>query len=180
MQKNLHPFLNQPFEIHWSQLQPDFIEADIKKGISDAKVAIDFITNQKMETLTYQSTLEALENSTKKLSEAWGFVGHLDSVCNNDALREVYNKILPEVSNFFTSIGLNEALWKIIDSFSKTKEADTLSKIQKRHLEETLYSFEKSGAHLNSKDKIEFESINQELSQCTQKYSERVLDSTNS
>tara|TARA_B100001093_G_scaffold290235_1_gene277159 strand:- start:800 stop:2914 length:2115 start_codon:yes stop_codon:yes gene_type:complete len=179
MQKNLHPFLNQPFEIHWSQLQPDFIEADIKKGISDAKVAIDFITNQKMETLTYQSTLEALENSTKKLSEAWGFVGHLDSVCNNDALREVYNKILPEVSNFFTSIGLNEALWKIIDSFSKTKEADTLSKIQKRHLEETLYSFEKSGAHLNSKDKIEFESINQELSQCTQKYSERVLDSTN-
>ena len=85
-----HPYLDHTFQLRWSRLVPDAIEADIGLALEGAKEAIDALASPvgDDETLTFENTLIALELATGNLDLAWGRVGHLDSVRNSDALRE--------------------------------------------------------------------------------------------
>ena len=47
-----------------------------------------------------------------RLSHAWGIICHLDSVNNNEAMRAAKNEVLPLITEFYSSITLNDALWK--------------------------------------------------------------------
>lgn len=176
---NKHPFLNQPLEVRWSELDPEYIESDIRLAIENSQKQIDSIADQDLATVSYESTLIALEEATKTLEEGWGYVSHLDSVSNSEDLRKAKNAVLSEVTTFFSGIALNEKLWKVIKAFSQSEEAKMLNAVRKRHLEETIYSFEKSGADLDPATKEKLKRINQSLSEKTQKFSENVLDATN-
>jgi len=94
-------------------------------------------------------------------------------------LREVYNQMLPRVSEFSAKVPLNEGLWKRVKAYSETEEAKELVGTRKRYLEETIASFKNSGADLPPNKKTRMEAIQTELSKLTQKYSENCLDSIN-
>ncbi|MGK0184587.1 MAG: oligopeptidase A [Verrucomicrobiales bacterium] len=175
----MNPFLEKDFLIRWSTLTPDYIEADISVAMKDAGERLDAVASVDRGRLTYENTLLAFDNATVSLSEAWGKVGHLDSVCNSDALREVYNKMLPSVTEFYAKIHLNDSLWDVFKTFEKTPEAQALTGIHKRHLEDTMADFRESGADLPKEKKQRLEQLETELAQITQKFSENVLDSTN-
>jgi oligopeptidase A len=121
----------------------------------------------------------ALDEATRSLNESWGLVTHLDSLCNSPALREAHHAMLPLVSSFFAKIPLNEHLWDLLETYSKTQEARDLPPVKKRALDETMESFRQAGADLPPDKKKRLEELESELSQATQKYSENVLDSTN-
>lgn len=174
-----HPFLDNSVTVHWSELTPDRIEPDISSALKEAQKKLDAIAAQKSTELTYENTLAAFEGATETLSNAWGKVGHLDSVCNSKELREAYNKMLPVVSEFYTKIFLDEKLWNVVKGYSQTDEAKKLKGIKKRHLDELIKDFEESGANLSDDKKGRLEKLNAELAQLTQKFSENVLDATN-
>lgn len=180
MSENSHPFLEDEFHIRWSRLVPEAVQPDIKLALEEAEANIaklceDFDPND----LTFENTLLALEKSTEDLSSAWGKVGHLDSVRNSDALRESYNAMLPEVTQFFSRIPLNEKLWRRLKTFSESAAVDNLTELQKRFLDETVSDFVRSGADLPDAAKKRLEEVQSELARLTQKFSENVLDSTN-
>lgn len=175
-----HPFLDDSFYIKWSSLKPACIEGDIEAAILLAQKNIEAIANTPKNSLTFENTLLALEESMEKLHRAWGLVCHMDSVLNGPELREVYNKMIPRVSEFSTRVYLNEALWLVIKAYSETSEAKTLTGIKKRLLDETILDFTENGANLSPEKKQELERINSELAMVTQKFSENVLDATNS
>jgi len=176
-----HPFLDEVFHIRWSTLTPGHIERDIEAGLARAQARIDALASLPTEggTLTFERVLTALEDATEDLERAWGYVSHLDSVRNSPALREAYNKMLPKVSAFFTSIPLNAGLWNVLQAYAATAEAKTLEGPRKRFLEETLADFRENGAGLDAPGKERLAAINAELSAHTQKFSENVLDATN-
>jgi oligopeptidase A len=175
----MHPFLNKEFNIRWSTLTPDHIVADITKALEDSKVAVDSVAAQS-EPLTYQNTIAALDGALEPLNHAWGLVGHLDSVCNSPELREAHNKMLPAVTDFFSGIPLNEALWKVLKAYGESDAIRELSPTKQRYVSETMMDFREQGADLPSDKKKRAARIQSRLAELTQKYSENCLDAVNS
>lgn len=175
----MNPFLEQDFHIRWSTLTPDRVEEGIEAALALAAGRLDAVSGVDRGRMTYENTLLAFERATEVLSEAWGKVGHLDAVCNSEPLREVHNRMLPKVSEFYARIHLDESLWDVFKTFECTPEAKSLTGVRRRLLEETMADFRESGADLPPEKKKRLEQIESELAQVTQKFSENVLDSTN-
>lgn len=174
-----HPFLDSTLSPNWSLMTPDKVKTDIEYALSEAEKKLEIISNQNLDALTYNNTLLALELANEDLENAWGKVGHLDSIANSPELRKVYNDLLPTISEYFTKIYLNEKLWTVLKTFSESPAAKKLTGVRKRFLEEVLTDFKESGADLPKADKIKLEALETKLAQITQKYSENVLDATN-
>ena len=173
------PFLTSDFHIRWSTLKPEAVEADIGQALSRAEANIDALISQDRGKMSFDSVVLALDEVTRELNESWGLVQHLDALCNSPAMREAYNAMLARVSAFFAKIPLNEHLWDLLETYSKTEQARALVGVQKRALQESLDSFRQHGADLPAEKKKRLEEIESRLSEVTQKYSENVLDSTN-
>lgn len=174
-----HPFLSKAFPIAWKTLTAEPVEADISKALEDAQGRVDKVAAQDLASVSFSSTLLALDKATEDLSEAWSKVGHLDAVANAPSLREAYNAMLPKVSEFYTQLPLNDKLWAVLKAFSQTEEASALTGTRKRLLDETLADFREAGADLPNDKKQRLAQINAELAKVTQKFSENVLDATN-
>ncbi len=175
----MHPFNDPAFHIRWSTLIPAAVEPDIQVGLADAKAAIAAICAQNLSALTYENTILALENAAQTLNRAWGRLQHLDSVADEPEQRAALNRVLPEVSSFYSSITLNQELWNVIKAFANSANVEQLSPIRRRHTEETVLDFLHSGADLPPEQKNRIAEIDARLSQLTQQYGEHVLDSTN-
>jgi oligopeptidase A len=174
-----HPFLCRDFHIEWSKLTPDHIIADVSLAIETGRANIETIKAVTPEEATFENTFGALESATADLDRSWGRVNHLDSVSNSDELRKALNEMLPLVSEFSSSISLDQQLWTVLKSFAHSHAADSLSDIQKRYLSETCEEFQSAGADLNEESKKRMFEINSALAKVTQKFGENVLDSTN-
>jgi oligopeptidase A len=175
----MHPFLAPDFHVRWSTLSAAHIEPDIRHALDLAKAAIEAICTQDPAAASYESTFAALEKATETLSRGWGRVQHLDSVNDHPAQREALNRMLPEVSDFLSSIPLNPRLWAALKAVGESPQAASLDPVRQRFVRETLADFRQAGADLPPEQKQRVAAIDAELSQLTQRYAEHVLDSTN-
>lgn len=174
-----HPFLDNSFEIPWSSLTPESVRQDIDKARADADAALERIRRLDASEAGYENVFLALENAGELLSIPWRKVSHLEEVCDSPALREAYNAALPEVSDFFARIPLDEALWRAVRAAAGKPETLALDPVRRRFVEETVRDFTDEGAELSPEKKARMTQVQSELSSLTQKYSENVLDSTN-
>ncbi|MBT6850273.1 MAG: M3 family peptidase, partial [Opitutae bacterium] len=174
-----NPFLDDSFHPDWAQLTPDRIEADTTLAIELAEKNLAAIRSLASSEVAFGNVVKALEQATAGLDDCWGKVSHLDSVCNSDELRVVYNEMLPKVSAFEAKIALDPDLWSALQAFAETNEAKSLTDTDKRLFEETMDDFREAGADLSQEKRNRLEAISEELAKVTQKFSENVLDSTN-
>jgi len=100
-------------------------------------------------------------------------------VATTPPLRAAYNEVQPKVSEFYTSLPLNEGLWQAVLNYSQTAEAAALTGIRRRFLEKTMDNFRRHGAELNVEGKRRIAEIDVELTKQTIRFAENVLDSTN-
>ena len=106
-----NPFLERAFQIRWSQLTADKVEAAVDVARADAEAAIAAICRLEPATADYANTFLTLEHATELLNETWAKVSHLTSVADSPELRTVHNAALPKVSAFQAKIPLNADLW---------------------------------------------------------------------
>jgi len=175
----MNPFLSPDLHVRWSELTADRVEPDIRHALKNAAEAIEEICRQDPESLTCGSTFLALESAIEELSRGWGRLNHLDSVEDQPARREALNRMLPDVTDFHSSIPLNERLWKVLKAFGESPAVEQLDPVAKRFVAETLEDFRQAGADLPPEKKKRVAEIESELSKLTKQYAEHVLDSTN-
>lgn len=175
----MHSLLSPDFLPQWSAFTAETIEPSIRHALAEAKENIEKIASQDPAAATYESSFLALENATETLSRGWGRIKHLDSVLDNPAQRQAINNLLPDVSDFYSSLSLNPRLFQVLNTFAQSDAAKSLTEIQQRHIEETIADFIESGAALPEDQKSRIAAIDAELSKLTKKYSENVLDATN-
>ena len=175
----MNPFLAPEFHVRWSTLVPSAVEPDILLALESAKNHIESICDIDPSEATYENTFLALEHASDALNHGWGRLNHLDSVSDSPPQREALNKMLPEVTDFYSSIALNDRLWMVLKNFGESPAVAGLDAVKQRHIDETLADFRQSGADLPEAEKKRISEIEAELSKLTKQYSEHVLDSTN-
>ncbi len=160
-------------------MTPDNVVPDIQEALERAEKNLEAIRQLDPAEVTFANVVQAGGAAIDELNEAWGKVGHLDSVRNSDELRPAYNEMLPKVSAFNAKISLDAKLWSSLRHFSKTEEAQSLKGADKRLFEETMADFLEAGADLPEEKRERLQAISTELAQVTQKFAENVLDATN-
>ncbi|WP_052573478.1 M3 family metallopeptidase [Haloferula sp. BvORR071] len=175
----MHPFLDEGFHVRWSTLVPEAVEPDVRVALETAKANLEAVCQVKPEEATYENTFGAFEKASDSLNLGWGRLQHLDSVCDERAQRAALNAMLPEVSEHYASIPLNERLWAVLKDFGESHAVSGLPPVQQRFVNETMLDFEQAGADLPPEQKQKVAAIEAELSKLTKLYSEHVLDSTN-
>src|SRR5262245_27877811 len=92
--------------------------------------AIELLLKQMYERLndlghvppTYRDILLTLDQMTEPLDFAMALVRHLESVVTTQELRAAHNAVQEPVSLFYTSIPLNENLWKAVQAVDRSGE----------------------------------------------------------
>ncbi len=171
-------FLQTNIPPNWLEMKPENAQVEIRSALKQANENLQKIKALKNSELTFANTVRALDRACVDLNRAWTYLNHLESVMTSQQLRDALNALMPEVSNFFSSIVVDEILFEKILEFSKTPEAQALQGEQKILLEETLLDFKEEGALLTTEQKKELLEINKQLSLVGQKFSENELDST--
>jgi oligopeptidase A len=172
-----NPLLTLGFRIPFDQIKAGHVEPAIDKLIEQARANLQQIASSTPRT--YGSTMKALDECTEPLDHAMHVVGHLESVATYPELRQAYNNVQPRVAEFYSSIPLNEDLWKAIKEYAATDEAKLLTGARKRFLEKTIADFRRHGADLDAAGKQRLQAIDIELAQLTTKFSQNILDATN-
>ena len=164
----MHPFLKDDFLFNWSQLQPATIEPDIREALRRARSNVDGFKKISGSALTYDNVLLGFESATRELGRGWGLVTHLDAVLNSPELRTAYNALLPEVTAFYTSLTLDAEIWAVFKAYAATGEAQALTGVRRRFLQETMADFEENGADLPAAQKQRLAELNAALAANTQ------------
>jgi oligopeptidase A len=177
MNASSNPLLAGRFRIPFHLIEAEHVEPGIRQALAEARTAVDEVAND-VQPPTWDNSLGRLDRALERLSERIGPVGHLVSVAETPELRDAYNAVLPDISRFWSGIPLNEELWTRLKAYAATDEAKELEGIHRRHLEKTIRDFERAGADLPKDEKAHLESLQVELAQLQQKFSENVLDAT--
>jgi oligopeptidase A len=158
----------------FSQIKPEHVEPAIDQLLTDARATVEKHL-QATKNYSWENLIEPLENANDTLGKAWSPVSHLNSVVNNDALRDAYNACLPKLSAYSTEMGQNEALFNAYRFIAESPEYSTLSVAQQKIISNALRDFKLSGIALDNEKKQRC----QELSKLASNYEENVLDATN-
>jgi len=167
-----NPLLEIRFRIPFDRIEAAQVEPATDELLADAARRLH-------ATTASEQPLQALDTMTERLDYGLGIVRHLESVATTPALRAAYNAVQPKASAFYSSIPLNEALWKAIQRYAATEEGRSLTGTAKRFLTKTVDSFKRHGADLDPAGKARLKEIDVALSEVTTKFSENVLDATN-
>src|SRR5687767_3691430 len=128
-----NPLLNLGFNIPFEALLPAHVEPAVAALLERSRRNIEAIEND-ASAPTYDNTLGRLDTATEQLEVVMTVVGHLETVMTSPELRDVYNRVRPEVSAFYASIPLRPALWQRLKAFGATPEAASLRGARARFL----------------------------------------------
>src|SRR5439155_716646 len=106
-------------------------------------------------------------------------VSHLHAVLGSPALRAAYNANLSKISQYWTELGQNQALFEKYKALRDSPEFAQLSKARRKIVDNALRDFRLGGAELPPDGKARFAAIQEELARLGAKFSENLLDATN-
>lgn len=150
----------------------------IKFAIEEARKEVDSIVADH-EPPTFANTIEALENSGKKLGRITTVLFNLNSAETSPELQKAAMDASPLLTEYSNDVTLNEELFQRIAYVYKNREYTLYPAEQGMLLERTYLGFIKGGAGLQGNKRELFREISTELSTLSLKFEENVLSETN-
>ncbi|MES2261919.1 MAG: M3 family metallopeptidase [Pseudomonadota bacterium] len=132
-----------------------------------------------VEQVSWDNFVAPLENATEFLGRAWGIVSHLNNVVDTPELRATYNENQPKVTEFWTALAQNEALFGKYKALRASAGFSALSPARQRIIDNAIRDFRMGGAELPEEQKERFAEIQEEHAAVSTRFSENVLDATN-
>ncbi|MBD5252491.1 MAG: M3 family metallopeptidase [Bacteroides sp.] len=155
----------------------DYLPA-IERGIALGRENMARIVNNP-EAPTFANTIAALEELNLDLDRALGVFYPLAEALSNDTIMEISTRVSPMVSEYSTSVNLNEGLWKRVQAVHDSSDTTALTPEQKMLLRQTYQSFVRNGALLEGDDREKFSRLQSRLSELTTLFGQNVLRELN-
>ncbi|MFN5511598.1 MAG: M3 family metallopeptidase, partial [Burkholderiales bacterium] len=161
----------------FAAFDPTHVAPAIERLIEQARQAVAKACDPATPA-TWAAFVEPLESATEQLARAWGMVGHLNGVADSESLRAAYNEALPEVTEFWTELGQDMALFAKYRALHDSPEFAALDAARRKVVLNALRDFRLGGAELVSPARERFAQIQEKQALLAQKFSENVLDAT--
>jgi oligopeptidase A len=162
----------------FDQIQLTNLKQQIEQAIQQGQHFLTALT-QVPETIQAQLlVLEQVDTLENNMSEAWGVLSHLNAVMNNTETREVYQSLLPALSEYYTALGQHTVLYQTYQHVHDVALFETLPVAQQSAIKLSLRDFKLSGVALEGNAKKRYAEISARLSQLSSDFSNHVLDAT--
>lgn len=161
----------------FSQIKPEHVLPAIQETLKNSKNTIETVLKQNSQ-YTWDNLIQPIDEADEKFSRAWSPISHLNSVKNSPELREAYEACLPLLSEYSTWVGQHKPLYQAYKQIKEGQHYATLSKAQKRVIDNALRDFELSGIGLPDDKQKRYGEIVAKLSELSSQYSNNVLDAT--
>ena len=173
MQNPLLDFTGLP---RFAELKPAHVAPAVDALLAEARAAV---ARAERSPPVWDAFVAPLEDANENLGRAWGQVAHLHAVLDSPELRTAYNANLPKVTQYWTELGQNLALFGKYRALRDAAQFAALSPARRRIVENALRDFRLGGAELPDGQKARYAQIQDELAQLSAKFSENLLDATN-
>ncbi len=164
-----------------------FKEFHIENFENSSKLLEELLNNSRVEVeklleiknKTYKNFVLPFAEIGEKINEFITPIFHLDSVKNSKITSKVYEECLPLISKYESEISQNENIYTSFKNI-QSNEKSTLNNIQHKVLENEIRDFELSGCQLENNKKQRLEEIDLALGELSHKFSQNILEATNS
>jgi oligopeptidase A len=174
----MNPLLDFSGLPRFAEFKSEAVTPAIDQLLTENRALVERLGNEDVPA-DWERFVEPLDNANERLRRAWGQVSHMNAVMNNPQLREVYNANLPRITQYFSELAQNEALYRKYKSLRNSSAHSQLTAAQKRVIENELRDFRLGGAELSAPEKARFKSISEKLASLSSTFNDNVLDATN-
>ncbi len=171
----MNPLLDFSGLPRFAELKPDHVTPAVDKLLAEGRATIERVL---AAPVSWESFVAPLEDANERIGRSWGQVAHLHAVLDSPELREVYNANLPKLTQYWTELGQNQALFEKYKALAAAPEHPTLSTARRRIVDNALRDFRLGGAELPADKKARFAAIQEELAGLGSRFSENLLDAT--
>ncbi len=162
----------------FSQFNDSLWSSAIDRGIALAQQEVDAITAQRSRP-DFDNTIVALERVGEDLNRVLNVFYPLMSANSTPAMMDIAVEASQKLSDYSTSLILNQELWKRIKAVYDDRKLFNLSPEDEMLLQKTYDSFALSGANLEGEDREKFRKLSAELSALTTAFGQNVLKEMN-
>jgi oligopeptidase A len=173
-----NPLLDFSGLTRFDLVRPEHVTPAVDQLIEQAAAVVTQL-EAPLADVTWDNFVVPLEEATERLGRAWGVVNHLNHVMDTPELRATYNENQPKVTEFWTALAQNEALFDKYKALRASPEFVNLTPARKRIVENALRDFRLGGAELPPEKKKRFADIQEQHAAVSTRFSENVLDATN-
>ncbi|BBB22673.1 oligopeptidase A [Abyssogena phaseoliformis symbiont OG214] len=156
-------------------MKPNFQPKNIVKTIEKLTQDGLKVVEQASLGTSWDSVVAPIDQMEFKLGKHTSVNSHLNAVMFSDEFNQQYEQTLPIITNFYSDVSTNKALYQAY----KTLEKTTLNKQQQHIVKNAIEGFELSGVDLEGKTANRFKTIKEKLSLLSNEFSKNALKSAN-
>ncbi|MDH0887886.1 oligopeptidase A, partial [Acinetobacter sp. GD03873] len=154
------------------------LKQQIEQNIQNGQNFLNQLNKVPQSSEAQLATLIEVDQLENNMSESWGILSHLNAVINNAETREVYQSLLPSLSEYYTQLGQHTPLYQTYQQIHDSTVFQTLNEAQQSAIKLALRDFKLSGVALEGEAKKRYAEISARLSQLSSDFSNHVLDAT--
>jgi oligopeptidase A len=162
----------------FAEFKPEFVAPAIEQLLAENRASIERLKKQP-DAPDWDNFIAPMDDGNERLRRAWGQVAHMNAVMNSPSLRDAYNAILPRITQYFSELAQDQALFVKYKALRESPLYARMTAAQKKVVDNELRDFRLGGAELPAAEKAQFKAVVEKLAKLSSRFNDNVLDATN-
>lgn len=157
----------------YADIRAEHIEPAVRRVLDEQSARLNHLSSVEHPDVEW---LKSLESVYEAISHVWSPVSHLNAVNSSPALRDAYNACIPVITDFYTDLGQNAALYQRFVALRDTGDIDDA--VVRQIVRLGLRDFELAGVALEGEARDRYKTLMQRLAGCQAKFEQNLMDAT--